>query len=215
MVLEIGRGSRSRTCFLMLPRHPSPLLRPHRVEFEMGKWWTSRVTLPVLLLARRPCYLSTLLAHRWKTGTPPWCRPRQGGFWRPSRTSWCAACYVFGNREKRQSACLPKVAKGPKRSNRRGAAGDQACMWIRLRSDSGGGDEVVQAEAETVRPVVARGSRPSLLWRRMTGGQRSSSKMEKNEHRCLTLWRDSRRFSRRTFRCLAGTPPGGSLWFIE
>ena len=28
--LKIGRGSRSCTCFLVLPRHPSPLLRPHR-----------------------------------------------------------------------------------------------------------------------------------------------------------------------------------------
>lgn len=32
---EIGRGGRSRACFLMLPRHPSPLLRPHRVD-EFG-----------------------------------------------------------------------------------------------------------------------------------------------------------------------------------
>ena len=41
----IGRGSRSRTCFLMLPRHPSPLLRPHRVVMIMGnerEWWRRR-----------------------------------------------------------------------------------------------------------------------------------------------------------------------------
>lgn len=133
---KIGRGSRSRTCFLMLPRHPSPLLRPHRVM--------KMVDQPGNAPGPAACKAAVLSFDtpgplRKGMGTPPWCCPRHGGFWKPSCTSWCAARPVTKRGSRRYD---PGIRAADSRRNRR---------WISLARRPDSSTTVVRPQG--TRPV--------------------------------------------------------------